>query len=68
MSIKDFVIPIILFLIGLAFRIVGSLFKILHWEIGFLNGGLLLIVATGFQIIAIVIAILKLISFYTSKK
>jgi hypothetical protein len=64
MKIKDFIIHLILFLIGVGFYIASALFKILHWGFGFLNGSVLLITASIIQLIAIVIAIIKLISIY----
>lgn len=62
--IKNFSIPIILFLIGLAFGILGVLFKILHWGWGNFHGGTFLIIASVIQLIAIFIAISKLFHIY----
>lgn len=67
MGYRKFIFPLILFLIGIAFYIIASLFKILHWEIGFLNGSVLIIVASFLQLLAIIMVIIKLISYRNSK-
>lgn len=61
---KKFIIPIVLFLVGISFYILGALFKILHWGYEFLNGATLLVIASVFQLLAIIIAISKLIKVY----
>ncbi len=61
---KQFIFPIVLFLIGIGFYIIAALFKILHWGFGLLNAPNLLIIASIFQLFAIVFAILKLLKIY----
>ena len=34
MKVKQFVIPLIFFLLGIALTIIGALFKIQHWPYG----------------------------------
>ena len=63
MHFKKFIFPIIIFLIGIGFYIGGALFKILHWQIGFLNGSVLIIIASLLQLLAIILVIIKLISY-----
>ena len=65
--LKRFIIPIVLFLIGIGFYILGALFKILHWGFGFLNAPNFLIIASLFQLLAISLAILKLLKIYKRK-
>lgn len=67
MKFKQFIIPIIIFLIGLALTYIGALLKIIHFEIGLLTGNLLLSIATFFKVIAVVYAIIILIIFYIKK-
>lgn len=64
MKFKSFILPLVLFLCGLIVRIIGALFKILHWELGPFNGGLLITIASLLQIIALVFAIVILLRFY----
>jgi len=61
MKIKDLWVPFILFLIGVSFYLVGILFKTTHWEMGIINGDVLFIIASVFQFIAIIMAIIKLL-------
>lgn len=68
MRFKNFIIPIIIFLIGIGFYILGVLFKILHWQISFLNGAIFIVIASFLQLFAIVISIIKLASAYKSNK
>lgn len=51
----------VLFLFGMAITIIGSLFKILHWQWGFVNGAVLLSIGSFFEVLSIVIAIILLI-------
>ncbi|MEW4924831.1 hypothetical protein [Algibacter sp. 2305UL17-15] len=67
MTIKPFIIPIICFLIGMALTSIGALFKIIHFEIGSLTGNVLLSLATGFKLLAIILAIIKLLVIYKEK-
>ena len=52
---KQYTIPLVLFLLGMVITIIGALFKILHWELGPLNGGILL--AIGLITEALIFAI-----------
>lgn len=62
--LKKFVVPLVLFLIGIAFYILGALLKVLHWGLGNFNGATLLIIASIIQFIAIVLAIVTLVKIY----
>lgn len=53
---------IVLFLLGLIIVIFGALFKITHWEFGFLTGNLLLFIGKLIEVTAIVVFIIKLFS------
>lgn len=64
MKLKPFIFPIICFLLGMSFTIIGALFKIIHFEIGFLSGNILLSISTLFKLVAIVWAIVKLVEAY----
>lgn len=61
MKLEKFIIPIIIFLIGLGLTYLGALLKIIHFEIGFLTGNLVLTIATGIKIFAIILTIIKFI-------
>lgn len=63
MKFKTFIIPLILFLAGAATVILGSLFKIMHWQFA----GEILIVGMGLEVVALLLLILKLIKVYNSK-
>ncbi len=65
---KKFIVPIILFLIGIAFYILGAIFKMLHWGYEFLNAPTLLVIAFVFQLLAIIVAISRLIQEYRHSK
>ncbi len=64
MKTKQFVIPIILLLIGLAVISIGALFKILHWEWDFITGDFLLVVGTLIKVLALTLVIIRLIFVY----
>ena len=64
--LKKFTFSIIVFLIGIAFYILGALFKVLHWGFGAFNPVTLLIIASVVQLFAIILAIVKLIKIYRS--
>lgn len=64
MTLKTFTWPIVLFLLGMTITIVGSIFKILHWEWGFVNGAVLLSVGSFFEVLGIILAITFLIRRY----
>jgi hypothetical protein len=53
---------LILFVIGVIITIFGALFKITHWEIGPLNGTIILTIGMLFEVIAAVLFIIKLLS------
>ena len=61
MDFKALIWPMVVFLVGMIFTILGALLKILHWTIGPVNGGLLLAIGAVVKIIAIVFAIVILI-------
>lgn len=63
MNFRAFIVPIILLLIGFVLTIIGSLFKIMHWQ--FANE--VFIIGTGFKVLALVLGILKLIKIYKAK-
>lgn len=63
MKLRPFIIAIIILLIGFALTIIGALMKIMHWP----YGGETLIVGSVFKVLAIVIAISKLIAMYRSQ-
>lgn len=67
MKLKQFIIPIIIFLFGLGLTYVGALLKIIHFEIGFLTGNFMFAIATFLKVLAIVFIIIKLILFYIKK-
>lgn len=55
---KQYVLPILFFIIGISFTIIGALFKIMHWP------GATIILATGLlaeatALIILIISILK---------
>lgn len=51
---------IVLFLIGLIIVIFGALLKIMHFELGFFTGNLVLFIGKTIEVIAILIFIVKL--------
>jgi|TARA_R110002020_G_scaffold199778_3_gene401532 hypothetical protein len=65
--LKKFIVPIIVFLIGIGFYIAAALFKILHWGLGVFNAATFLIIASVIQLIAIILAIIQLLKVYRSK-
>ena len=65
--LKKFIVPIIVFLIGIGFYIAAALFKMLHWGLGAFNASTLLIIASVLQLIAIVLAIIQLLKIYRSR-
>ena len=64
MKFKAFIPAIVIFLIGIIFTIIGALFKVLHWELGHINGGYLLAIGSIVEVISVVIVILMLLVFY----
>lgn len=64
MRLKTFIPAIVIFLVGFIFSIVGGLFKILHWELGPINGGYLLAIGSIVEVISVTIVILILLFFY----
>ncbi len=67
MKLKQFILPLIIFLVGLAVTYIGALLKIIHFEIGILTGNLFITLATFIKVLAIIIAIIKLIIIYKGK-
>jgi hypothetical protein len=53
---------IVIFVIGLIITILGSLFKITHWEIYNINGNLLLTIGMFCEIAACLIFVFKLLT------
>jgi len=51
--IKQYKIPLVMFLLGMAVTILGALFKIMHWSLA----GELLIIGMTLEVIAIFILI-----------
>ncbi|MEM7087837.1 MAG: hypothetical protein AAF489_16770 [Bacteroidota bacterium] len=68
MKLKPFIIPIIIFLVGTSFSILGGLFKILHWSLGPINGGLLLAIGALLELTAIAVIIAVLLRIYFRKE
>ncbi len=64
MKTKQFVIPIIMLLIGLAVISVGALFKVLQWEWDFITGDFLLVVGTLIKVLALILVIIRLVFVY----
>jgi len=54
---NQYKLPLILFLIGMIFTIIGSLFKLMHWS----GAGFLLITGMLTKVVAIVILIILLV-------
>lgn len=63
MKFKTFIIPLILLLAGAAMVILGTLFKIMHWQFA----GEVLTVGMVLEVIALIGIILKLIKVYNTK-
>jgi len=63
MNFKTFIIPVILLLSGFVLTIIGSLFKVMHWQ----GANEVYILGTGFKVVALILAIFKLISIYRAK-
>ncbi|WP_394368099.1 GldL-related protein [Gelidibacter maritimus] len=62
MNLKLFILPLILFLSGFVFVIIGSLFKIMHWQFAVEA----LIVGMTLKVVALIMAIFKLIKIYNT--
>ena len=54
---KQYTVPLVLFLLGMAITIIGSLFKIMHWP----GAGLMLTVGMLTEAIAIITLIVVLL-------
>ncbi|WP_282136620.1 hypothetical protein [Seonamhaeicola maritimus] len=67
MKLKEFIIPIIVFLVGLILTYLGALLKIIHFEIGFLTSNILLAIATFIKVVAVILVMIKLIIIYKNK-
>ena len=61
MKVKQFVIPLIFFLLGIALTIIGALFKIQHWP----YGSQVLTAGSIFELLGIIITIIILFKFYS---
>lgn len=68
MKAKQFVIPIILLLIGLAVISIGVLLKIMHLEWGFITGNLLLAIGTIIKVLALILVIIRLVFVYRNNE
>jgi len=64
MKLKSFIIPIIIFLVGTCFSIMGGLFRILQWELGPISSGFLLAIGSLVEVIGIVVIIGVLLRHY----
>lgn len=67
MKLEQFLIPILVFLIGLALTYIGALLKIIHFEIGFVTGNFTLTIATFIKVFAIILVIIRLFIIYRTK-
>jgi hypothetical protein len=67
MKLRQFIIPIIIFLAGTSFGIIGGLFKILHWGLGYFNGSVLIATGSFLEVIGIAIIIVILLRHYFKK-
>jgi len=54
---KQYIVPLVLFLLGMAITIIGSLFKIMHWP----GAGIMLTVGMLTEAIAIITLIVVLL-------
>lgn len=68
MKLKSLIFPIIIFLIGVISTILGVLFKILHWELGPINGASLLAIGSIVEIIAVISLVFILLRYYLKKR
>lgn len=68
MKTKQFVIPIILLLIGLAVISIGALLKIIDAEWGFLTGDFLLAAGTIIKVLALILVIIRLAFVYRNEE
>ncbi len=64
MDLKKFSLPIILFLLGMVLITMGAAFKILHWDLGFIDANIFIAVGSLLDIVASIIAIVKLVLMY----
>ncbi|MCL8009134.1 GldL-related protein [Gelidibacter japonicus] len=64
MNLKIFILPLIFLLSGFVLILLGSLFKIMHWQLAVE----LLIAGMALEVISLVMIILKLIKIYRLKK
>ncbi|MBL4662332.1 MAG: hypothetical protein JKY22_01935 [Flavobacteriaceae bacterium] len=68
MKLKLFIFPIIIFLVGASFSIIGVLFKILHWGFGVISASLFLAIGSLLEVLGIVAIIVVLLRFYFRKE
>lgn len=64
MDLKKFKLPIILFLVGMVLITIGAMFKILHWDLGFIDATIFIAIGSLIEVVASIIAIVKLIVLY----
>ena len=64
MDLKKFKLPIILFLVGMVLITIGAMFKILHWDLGFIDATIFIAIGSLIEVVASIIAIVKLILLY----
>ena len=68
MKFKQFALPLLIFLAGMIFTILGGLLKILHWEFGEINGAWLLTIGAIIKVVACVGAIIILAKYLLKGK
>ncbi|MEM7186634.1 MAG: hypothetical protein AAF466_08240 [Bacteroidota bacterium] len=67
MKLRNFIPAIIVFVIGILVTVIGALFRILHWELGPFNGGVLLAIGSALDILSGVILIAIILRHHWSK-
>lgn len=63
MNFKTFILPLILLLSGFVLILIGSLFKIMHWQLAVEA----LIAGMALEVISLLMVIVKLIKIYKTK-
>ncbi len=63
MKIRQFIIPIVTFLIGIIIATLGTLLKIIHFEMGLITGNLLITIGLVIKVIAVIWTIIRLVAF-----
>ncbi|PVW13104.1 hypothetical protein [Marixanthomonas spongiae] len=64
MNPKKFLLPIILFLVGMVLITMGAAFKILHWDLCFIDANIFIAIGSVVEVVASIIAIVKLVLIY----